>query len=186
MTAIKLFFIMCSFTFLAACSSTPEPQVESTTLDVQSVVETEKVAKIVPPEVVEYSGIEVLSSCLQYVVIRNDEFIGYQPRYFDFDTVVSTQKADKQMNCVAGFLNDYPQQAVEVRGYTDNKGSEAYNLLLSQKRSASVVDELLMLGVANNQLANIALGKSEPINNNLTEEERSLNRRVEFVLVNDE
>lgn len=186
MSAIKLFLITCSFAFLAACSSTPEPQVESAKTEVKPAVETETAQNEVAPIAVEYSGVEVLSSCLQYVIIRNDEFIGYQPRYFDFDATVSTEKAGKQMSCVAGLLKDYPEQIVEVRGYTDTKGSEAYNLLLSEKRSASITAELLILGVSEKQLSNVAVGESEPVNKNLTEEERRLNRRVEFVLVNQD
>jgi outer membrane protein OmpA-like peptidoglycan-associated protein len=128
----------------------------------------------------------VLSSCLQYVIIRDDECIGYQPRYFYFDETISTEKADKKMSCVVGLLKDYPQQVVEVRGYTENKGSEAYNLLLSEQRSASIAAGLLTLGVPEKKLSNVAVGESEPVNKNLTEEDHRLNRRVEFVLVDQD
>lgn len=175
MQAVKLFLITCSFAFLSACSSTPEAK---------SAIEPVEVEKDVSPEAVEYFGVEVLSSCLKFVVIKNDEFIGYKPRYFDFDGIIANPKEDKQMSCIAGLLNDYLDQVIEVRGYTDSKGTKAYNLLLSEKRSASIVDELLALGVAEKQLLNVALGETEPVSENLTEEDRDLNRRVEFHFVN--
>ena len=63
------------------------------------------------------------------------------------------------------------------------EGSSAYNFKLSEKRSASIVQELITFGVPKKQLTIVGLGKSNPVNDNKTEEQRSLNRRVEFVLL---
>jgi len=187
MSLFKSLPIACSLLFLAACSSTPNKEEENVTSKSAPAVteevqkETVKEKKIIE-KAEEYSGVEMFSSCLSYVIITDDKFVGYKPRYFNFDEAVPKEKSNKQMSCVAGLLIDYPQQTVEVRGYTDNKGSSAYNLALSEKRSASIVDELISLGVAKGQLSSIGLGKSQQLNDNQTEEQSSLNRRVEFVI----
>tara|TARA_R110001583_G_scaffold10698_5_gene49102 strand:+ start:18779 stop:19324 length:546 start_codon:yes stop_codon:yes gene_type:complete len=181
MSTIKTLALICGVVFLSACSSISETSVNNE----QPVATIEKVVIEKIPEPVEYSGMELWSSCLHYVVIRNDEFVGYQPRYFDFDKSEPIEKAEKQMQCISDLLKDYPEQIMEIRGYADIKGTERYNLLLSAKRSAFVVKELLTLGVPNKQLSSIAVGESEPVNKNSTEEERQLNRKVEFVLINE-
>lgn len=181
MSMIKTFALMLSAMFLSACSSVFETQYTSEkTMPVSETVIAPKT-----PEVVEKSGIEIWTSCLHYVLIEDDTFVGYQPRYFHFDESEPIEKADKKMQCIADLLKDYPEQVMEIRGHADTKGSERYNLLLSAKRSAFVEKELLTLGVANQQLSSMALGEGEPVNENLTEQERQLNRRVEFLLIDD-
>jgi outer membrane protein OmpA-like peptidoglycan-associated protein len=179
MSTVKTLALMGTVTLLSACSSVFEAQTSSQ----QPVVDNVVIPEVA--QVVEYSGIEIWSSCLHYIVINDDEFVGYQPRYFNFDASEPIEKSEKQMECISGLLKDYPEKAIEIRGYADVKGSEKYNLLLSAKRSAFVVKELLTLGVPNEQLSSLAVGESEPINQNSTEQERQLNRRVEFVFIDE-
>lgn len=184
---MKFLFTVCTLLFLSACSSTPSVNSEpfNSASDTGLVVSKNKqVDKSRTVKTEEYIGVEIVSSCLNYVIIKDEQFIGYQPRYFNFDETISIKKADKQMSCIAGLLIDYPEQLLEVRGYTDDKGSFTYNLILSEARSISIIDELLALGVAKKQLSPVALGKSKPWNQNLTAQESALNRRVEFILVN--
>jgi outer membrane protein OmpA-like peptidoglycan-associated protein len=179
MSKIKTLALMGTVVFLSACSSVFEKQF----VNEQPAV----VDKVISPEIsqtVEYSGIEIWTRCLHYIIIRDDEFAGYKPRYFNLDGVEPIEKSATQMECISGLLKDYPEQVVEIRGYADTQGTERYNLLLSAKRAAFVVKELLTLGVPNEQISSAAVGESEPINNNSTEEERQLNRRVEFVVIN--
>ncbi|WP_413699812.1 OmpA family protein [Psychromonas sp. KJ10-10] len=170
MSVIKILVLMVSVVFLSACSSLFEGQHQSEeTMPVSKPVITPKT-----PEVVQEPGIEVLSSCLHYVLIEGDKFIGYKPRYFHFDESEPIEKADEQMQCIADLLNDYPEQSMEIRGHADTKGSERYNLLLSAKRSAFIEKELLTLGTSNKQLTSMALGESEPVSENSTEPRASI------------
>jgi len=72
---------------------------------------------------------------------------------------------------------------IEVRGHTDAKGSDSYNLRLSENRAKSVVDYLVSKGVNPKRLKYKGYGKSIPIDTNETEEGRSKNRRVEFKII---
>ncbi|OQP46929.1 hypothetical protein A4H97_05260 [Niastella yeongjuensis] len=69
-----------------------------------------------------------------------------------------------------------------VYGHTDNQGSDAVNVPLSQKRAESVKSYLLKKGLKQNQIEAKGYGSEKPIADNSTETGRSKNRRVEIVL----
>jgi OOP family OmpA-OmpF porin len=72
--------------------------------------------------------------------------------------------------------------AVNVAGYTDIIGSDSYNLRLSDRRAASVVDYLVQRGVNPNIISARGYGKANPIASNSTAEGRAQNRRVEITV----
>ena len=74
-------------------------------------------------------------------------------------------------------LKRYPEVNIEVAGHTDNRGSDAYNLDLSARRAASVLEYLRDGGVSNT-LTSRGYGETEPIASNDTDEGRQQNRRV--------
>jgi iron complex outermembrane receptor protein len=74
-------------------------------------------------------------------------------------------------------LKAYPNIAIEVRGYTDSRGSAAYNLNLSQRRAESVMHYLQQHGVTNQMTAK-GFGKEDPIADNSTKDGQLTNRRV--------
>ena len=73
-----------------------------------------------------------------------------------------------------------PTMKIEVQGHTDGKGSEQYNLDLSQKRADAVRDYLISKGISPDSLTAKGMGESNPIASNDTPEGRAENRRVEF------
>lgn len=73
---------------------------------------------------------------------------------------------------------------MEVRGHTDNVGSDEYNMELSRERAKAVYDYLISKGVSANKLSYAYFGMRKPISTNDTEEGRKQNRRVEFRIMN--
>jgi OOP family OmpA-OmpF porin len=71
---------------------------------------------------------------------------------------------------------------IEVRGHTDNRGSDKLNLDLSQRRAESVMDYLKAHGVTNTMTAK-GYGKANPIADNKTADGRLENRRVALHIV---
>jgi OOP family OmpA-OmpF porin len=69
---------------------------------------------------------------------------------------------------------------VEIQGYTDNIGSESYNMKLSQQRADVIKDYLKSKGVSENRLLARGFGETNPVADNKTAEGRSMNRRIEF------
>jgi OmpA-OmpF porin, OOP family len=98
-----------------------------------------------------------------------------------FDTGSTKLKPESQaaLNTFAGdLLADHQDVHIRVNGYTDNVGSAARNLQLSQKRADSVVAELVQKGISPNRLTAEGYGEQNPIADNATAEGRAMNRHV--------
>ncbi len=86
------------------------------------------------------------------------------------------------LNLGAAALQLLPEATLAVTGHTDDAGSEATNLALSQARAQVVVDWMVGKGVAPERVVARGAGESEPIADNATPEGREANRRIEAVL----
>ncbi len=78
---------------------------------------------------------------------------------------------------------DYPNMRIEVEVHTDDVGSEAFNQTLSEERAKAVVDFLRGRKVAQERIGWKGFGKSRPLVPNTSEENKALNRRVEFRVI---
>lgn len=87
------------------------------------------------------------------------------------------------LNEVFSVLAENPTMRMEIRGHTDNVGSELYNLELSGNRARAVKDYLIGQGITEERISSVGYGFSEPIAANDTEAGRTMNRRVEFIPV---
>ncbi len=86
------------------------------------------------------------------------------------------------LNSVGLVLNEYKSTLVSVAGYTDSTGTADYNQKLSERRATTVALYLHGRGVAQERLAAIGHGESNPVASNSTAEGRARNRRVEITL----
>jgi len=102
---------------------------------------------------------------------------------FEFDKSKLTVNAKALLDPVADALLARPDIKVEVDGHTDSKGSDAYNLKLSDARAASVMAYLVSRGVDAGRLGSKGFGESQPVADNATDEGRELNRRVALKVV---
>ncbi|MEO5905807.1 MAG: OmpA family protein, partial [Saprospiraceae bacterium] len=103
--------------------------------------------------------------------------------YFEHDRTDFMPQAVIQLKQLLDFLKRYPDLQVEIRGHTDNVGTDDYNQILSQRRSVAVVSWLVTKGIAKNRLISSGFGSSEPISTNATSAGRSQNRRVEVKVI---
>jgi len=83
---------------------------------------------------------------------------------------------------VAQNLTSYPNSRIEVVGHTDNTGSAAYNMDLSQRRASAVASVLIQRGVPSSRLVAYGRGFDVPVASNATAEGRAKNRRVEIYI----
>jgi outer membrane protein OmpA-like peptidoglycan-associated protein len=83
---------------------------------------------------------------------------------------------------VATILQLYPGLRVQVEGYTDSVGGDAYNLKLSENRANAVHDFLIQNGVPAVNVTAVGYGKADPVADNSTAAGRALNRRVNLVV----
>ena len=82
----------------------------------------------------------------------------------------------------AAYLNEHPNLVIEIRGHTDNVGSDDNNLALSMDRAFEVKTLLERNGVLGKRVAANGYGESKPVATNDTAEGRAQNRRTEFVI----
>lgn len=100
--------------------------------------------------------------------------------YFEFDKSTILQQSYFELMKLITLLDTYPKMRIEISGHTDGKGSDSYNLRLSENRAKAVTDYLISKGVNEKRLRYKGYGKNMPIDTNDTEEGRANNRRVEF------
>lgn len=101
---------------------------------------------------------------------------------FPFDSAKIIDTEAPKVTEFATFLKGSPAYKVNLVGYTDSVGKDAYNQKLSEKRAAAVKAELEKEGVAADRLASEGKGEADPVATNKTKEGRWLNRRVDAVL----
>jgi outer membrane protein OmpA-like peptidoglycan-associated protein len=90
--------------------------------------------------------------------------------------------AGRILDQLAQFLNEHKERRVEVDGFTDSVGTDAYNEDLSQRRADAVKSALMFRGVDASRISTVGYGKSYPVANNTDSGGRQLNRRVEVVI----
>lgn len=100
--------------------------------------------------------------------------------YFPYDKYNITAKYIEVLDDVGKILDSYPELAVLIEGHTDNVGSQAYNIVLSENRGQSTKEYLMIHGVEESRVKTKAFGKMVPYASNDSEEGRALNRRVEL------
>ncbi len=119
-------------------------------------------------------------------VVRADDSIRLiMPGNITFKTDSSDINAGfyATLNSVAKVLNKYSNSTVMVMGFTDNTGSDAYNMTLSRQRASAVAAYLQGQGVKASRFEIMGMGPSNPIASNDTAAGRAQNRRVEIKII---
>ena len=101
--------------------------------------------------------------------------------YFDFDSSTVKGSDKPTVEAHAGYLKDHADRKVIIQGNTDSRGSREYNLGLGQRRAESVKRSLEVLGVKEQQLEAVSLGKEKPKATGSTEADYAENRRADIL-----
>jgi len=105
--------------------------------------------------------------------------------YFDFGKSDLKKKETGKLNDLADDLMKRSALVIYVESYTDNIDSKNFNIVLSRKRSASVIDFLISRGIEKDRLISQWYGEDKPAATNENDEGRALNRRTEFAIISD-
>ena len=103
--------------------------------------------------------------------------------YFDISDRL-TSNAFIMLDQIVKLMNKYPSLRLEVAVHSDNSGSAESNLALSQKRSQLLINYLITRGISAKRLIATGFGGSKPIASNFLEKDRKLNRRIDFIIIN--
>jgi outer membrane protein OmpA-like peptidoglycan-associated protein len=103
--------------------------------------------------------------------------------YFKTNKDVIQRRSFKLLDNVVAVLAAQTQIKVRIEGHTDDKGNDAYNKDLSQRRADAVMAYLIENGIDAGRLQAVGYGEEKPIKPNSGTRNRAANRRVEFVIL---
>ncbi|HUL60328.1 MAG TPA: OmpA family protein [Anaeromyxobacteraceae bacterium] len=108
-----------------------------------------------------------------------DDACGFARVHFGFDSATLDGEAREALVAAAKCIGDKKLVAVTVEGHCDDRGTEAYNLALGQRRADAVRSYLENLGI-HTQIRVVSFGKAYPVAAGETESAWKENRRAEF------
>ena len=103
--------------------------------------------------------------------------------FFDTDKYDLKAKSFIELDKLAVMLNENPKMKIELHGHTDSDGDDAHNMTLSQNRANSVMNYLILKGIAKERLKAKGFGETQPRETNDTAEGRAKNRRTEYIFI---
>jgi len=103
--------------------------------------------------------------------------------FFELNSSDLKDESVVELNKIIKFMASNPFLVIEIGGHTDNSGSKAYNLNLSDDRARSVKDALVQRDIPSDRIQTKGYGMSMLLNTNSSEQERALNRRTELKII---
>lgn len=131
-------------------------------------------------EITEYTEIK---RDLYLVPIEIGQTVRLQNIFFDFAKADLRPESFPELDRVLKLLNENPSMKIEISGHTDSDGSDELNRKLSDNRAVSVMNYLTSKKIATNRIIAKGYGETKPIVPNDTDENKQLNRRVEFTVL---
>ena len=119
------------------------------------------------------------------VIIKPTEIV-LNPIYFEFNKSNITQEGAFELDKLVQVMKANDKLVIFAKSHTDNRGSDVYNMNLSERRAKSTVQYVLSKGIAASRISGKGFGESEPkadCKETCTEEEHAQNRRSEFLIV---
>lgn len=111
--------------------------------------------------------------------LEKNETVILKNIYFAFDSSELTEDSDEGIVAIYNFLLNNKEVTITLEGHTDDIGNEEYNMLLSERRAASVRQALIDKGINGDRIKTKGCGSTQPLfPNNFDDELKFLNRRV--------
>jgi outer membrane protein OmpA-like peptidoglycan-associated protein len=132
-----------------------------------------------------YNNVEDADGCPDHGVVTTTDggFVPLRPINFEYDRAVIKPDSYYILDAVVAAMNGNPDyELIEVQGHTDERGDDAYNMDLSERRAAAVMQYLIAHGVDPRRLTSRGYGETQPVDKRHNEAAWAVNRRVSFVL----
>ena len=127
--------------------------------------------------------VEALLTPIMPIITEREVIL--QPIYFEFNKSNITAEGAAELDKLVMVMNEYPNMVIFAKSHTDSRGSDNYNMNLSDRRAKSTVQYLISKGIAKDRISGQGFGESEPkvACKPCTEEQYAQNRRSEFLIV---
>lgn len=119
------------------------------------------------------------------VIITETEVV-LKPIYFEYNKSNITQEGAFELNKLVQVMKNNSNLVILAKAHTDNRGSDAFNLALSDRRAKATAQYVISKGISAERISGKGMGESEPkidCKENCTEEQYAQNRRSEFLIV---
>jgi len=103
--------------------------------------------------------------------------------FFDYNKSSLREESFFELDKIYNLMNESPLMEIQIDGHTDNVGSPASNLVLSEERAEAVKNYIIKKGIDKKRITAKGFGEENPINSNETESGKQKNRRVEFTIL---
>ena len=127
---------------------------------------------------------ELLISPIDEIILANKVILN--PIYFDFDKSNITAQAAFELDKLVQLMTKYKSIKISAESHTDSRGSNSYNLSLSERRALSTAQYVISKGVDASRITGTGKGETMPSTDcggSCNEEEHQLNRRSEFLIL---
>ena len=127
--------------------------------------------------------VEALLNPIMPIITEREVIL--QPIYFEFNKSNITAEGAAELDKLVAVMNEYPTMVIFAKSHTDSRGSDKYNINLSDRRAKSTVQYLISKGISKERISGQGFGEIEPKVpcNPCTEQEHAQNRRSEFLIV---
>ena len=168
---LKIGFIVISLFAVAACSSTSEPEEDSSAGETASSSGDSTPATTTAGST---SGQLTQDEIAAQNALRQTVF------YFDFDIAEFKSEDRATLTYHARDLAANPGKRIRLEGHADERGTREYNLALGERRGNGILNYLIVNGASRSQIEVVSYGEERPDQNGQTEQAYSRNRRVEI------
>jgi len=119
------------------------------------------------------------------VIVTETEVV-LKPIYFEYNKSNITQEGAFELDKLVQVMKNNTKLVILAKAHTDNRGSDAFNLALSDRRAKATAQYVISKGIEMNRISGKGMGETEPkvdCKENCTEEQHAQNRRSEFLIV---
>ena len=119
------------------------------------------------------------------MIVKDTEVV-LNPIYFEFNKSNVTGEGAFELDKLVQAMKGNPALTILAKAHTDNRGSDTYNLSLSDRRAKSTVQYVISKGIDKSRITGKGFGESEPkvdCGEGCSEEQHAMNRRSEFLIV---
>ena len=119
------------------------------------------------------------------IIIKPTEIV-LNPIFFEYDKSNITQEGAFELDKLVQVMKSDPNMVILAKSHTDNRGSDQYNLKLSDRRAKATVQYVISKGIAASRITGKGFGETGPkadCKETCTEEQHAQNRRAEFLIV---
>ncbi len=118
------------------------------------------------------------------------KLLNLKPIYFASNKALILNKSAEEVDKVIAYMKEYPSIKIEIGSHTDSKGSDRYNMKLSQRRATATANYIISKGIDSTRVKSRGYGETVLINRcangvRCSKDEHAQNRRSEFIVIDN-